>query len=53
MRKKVRTSKENESGVVIYSVLVDDVDDDDEPAIFLAVVDEGNPPDLNVSLESL
>lgn len=36
-----------------YSVLINDVDDDDEPPIFLAVVDESNPPDLNVPLERL
>ena len=36
-----------------YSVLINDVDNDDEPAIFLAVVDLGNPPDLNVPLERL
>jgi len=39
--------------VVGYSVLVNDVDDDDELAIFLSVVDESNPPDLNVPLERL
>lgn len=37
----------------VYSVLVDDIDDDDELAIVFAVVDEGNPPDLYVSLERL
>ena len=37
----------------VYSVLVDDIDDNDELAIVFAVVDEGNPPDLYVSLERL
>lgn len=36
-----------------YSVLINDVDDHDKPSILLAVVDEGDPPDLNVSLERL
>jgi len=45
--KKVKTR------VVSYSVLVNDVDDDDELAIFLAVVDESNPSDLDVPLERL
>lgn len=39
--------------VAPYSVLVDDVDDNDKPAILLAVVDEGHPPDLHVPLEHL
>ena len=37
----------------VYSVLVDDIDYNDELAIVFAVVDEGNPPDLYVSLERL
>jgi hypothetical protein len=36
-----------------YSVLVDDIDDDDELAVVLAVVDEGDPSDLHVPLERL
>lgn len=36
-----------------YSVLVKDVDNDDEFPIVLAVVNESHPPDLDVSLERL
>ncbi|RWW79126.1 hypothetical protein BHE74_00012609 [Ensete ventricosum] len=36
-----------------YSVLIDHVDDDDKPAVFLSVVHEGNPADLHISLERL
>lgn len=43
----------HEAAADAHSVLVDDVDDDDELAIVLAVVDEGNPPDLYVPLENL
>ena len=37
----------------MYSVLVDDVDDDNELSIVIAVVDESHPSDLNVPLERL
>lgn len=36
-----------------YPVLVDDIDDDNEAAIVLAVVHEGHPPDLHKPLERL
>jgi hypothetical protein len=36
-----------------HPVLVDDVDDDDQPAVVLAVVHEGHPPDLHEPLERL
>lgn len=36
-----------------YSVLVKDVDNDDEFPIVLSVVNESHPPDLDVSLERL
>lgn len=36
-----------------YSILVDDIDNDDELPVVLAVVDEGDPPDLDESLERL
>ena len=36
-----------------YSVLINNVDDDDKPAVFLPVVHEGNPADLHISLERL
>jgi hypothetical protein len=34
-------------------ILVDDVDDDDEPAVVLAVVHKGHPPDLDIPVERL
>ena len=37
----------------LYPVLVDDVDDDDEAAIVLAVVHQGHTPDLHEPLERL
>jgi len=49
----IKHEKKVKIWVVSYSVLVNDVDDDDELPIFLAVVDESNPPDLNVPLERL
>ena len=36
-----------------HPVLVDDVDDDDQPAVVLAVVHQGHPPDLDEPLERL
>lgn len=36
-----------------YPVLVDDIHDDNEPPVVLAVVDEGHAPDLHVPLENL
>lgn len=36
-----------------YSVLVNDIDNDDELSIVFAVVDEGDPSDLNEPLERL
>ena len=36
-----------------HPVLVDDVDDDDEAAVVLAVVHQGHPPDLHEPLERL
>jgi hypothetical protein len=36
-----------------HPVLVDDIDDDDEAAVVLAVVHQGDPPDLDEPLERL
>uniref|UniRef100_J3LZK1 Uncharacterized protein n=1 Tax=Oryza brachyantha TaxID=4533 RepID=J3LZK1_ORYBR len=36
-----------------HPVLVDDIDDDDEAAVVLAVVHQGHPPDLHEPLERL
>ena len=36
-----------------YPILVDDVDDDDELSVFLAIVDQSDPSDLHVPLEHL
>lgn len=50
----MRKGKDFEEGLQItHSVLVDDVDDDNESAILLAVVDKSNPSDLDVPLERL
>lgn len=47
-----RTTRSGE-GDLADPVLVDDVDDDDEAAVVLAVVHQGHPPDLDKPLERL
>jgi hypothetical protein len=48
---KLRNTREKERET--YAVLVDDIDDDNEPAVFFSIVDKSYPPDLHVSLERL
>lgn len=38
---------------MMYPVLIDDINDDDELPVLLAIVNQGHPPNLDVPLERL